>query len=123
MKKNQTPEKHLWRFVQNGGLIQPQISTIDDVLNLENLDPKMWTALACPVSGLEFSEETLTLLDSDKNGRVRIPEILSVINYIKKYFSNPQVIMTEGESIPIDALSSNNFDCGHSAKDSAMIGQ
>ena len=113
MKKNQTPEKHLWRFVQNGGLIQPQISTIDDVLNIENLDPKMWTALACPVSGLEFSEETLTLLDSDKNGRVRIPEIISVINYIKKYFSNPQVIMTEGDSIPIEDLSTNNFDCGH----------
>ena len=87
MKKNLNSDKHFWRFVQNGGLIQPQISTIEDVLNLENLDPKMWTALACPVSGLEFSEETLTLLDSDKNGRVRIPEILSVINYIKKYFS------------------------------------
>ena len=90
MKKNQNSDKHFWRFVQNGGLIQPQISTIDDVLNIENLDPKMWTALACPVSGLEFSEETLTLLDSDKNGRVRIPEIISVINYIKKYFSNPR---------------------------------
>ena len=120
MKKNLNSDKHFWRFVQNGGLIQPQISTIEDVLNLENLDPKMWTALACPVSGLEFSEETLTLLDSDKNGRVRIPEILSVINYIKKYFSNPEIIMTEGDTIPIEALSTNNFDCGHSAKDSAI---
>ena len=78
---------HSWKFVQNGGLIQAQISTIDDILNLDKLDPKFWTALACPVSGLEFSEETLNLLDSDKNGRVRVPEILSVVDYIKKYFA------------------------------------
>lgn len=119
MGKNQEETKHFWRFVQNGGLIQPQISTIEDVLNLENLDPKMWTALACPVSGLEFSEETLNLLDSDKNGRVRIPEILSVIDYIKKYFAKPEILMTEGDSIPLDALSQNPFDCGHSPLESA----
>ena len=119
MKKKQEQQNHSWYFVQNGGLIQPQISTIDDVLNLENLDPKMWTALACPVLGLEFSEETLTLLDSDKNGRVRIPEILSVISYIKKYFAKPEILMTEGDSIPLDALSQNSFCCGHSPIESA----
>ena len=119
MKKKQEQQNHSWYFVQNGGLIQPQISTIDDVLNLENLDPKMWTALACPVLGLEFSEETLTLLDSDKNGRVRIPEILSVISYIKKYFAKPEILMTEGDSIPLDALSQNSFCCGHSPLESA----
>lgn len=119
MSKKQVSDKHFWRFVQNGGLIQPEISTIDDVLNLENLDPKMWTALACPVSGLEFSEETLNLLDSDKNGRVRVPEILSVISYIKKYFAKPEIIMTEGDSIPLEALSETNFACGHSPLESA----
>ena len=93
MKKQQSTQDHIWHFVQNGGLIQPQIATIEDVLNLNALDPKMWTALACPVSGLEFSEETLNLLDYDKNGRVRIPEILSMIDYIKKYFSNPDILM------------------------------
>ena len=119
MSKKQVSDKHFWHFVQNGGLIQPEISTIDDVLNLENLDPKMWTALACPVSGLEFSEETLNLLDSDKNGRVRVPEILSVISYIKKYFAKPEIIMTEGDSIPLEALSETNFACGHSPLESA----
>ena len=119
MSKKQVSDKHFWHFVQNGGLIQPEISTIDDVLNLKNLDPKMWTALACPVSGLEFSEETLNLLDSDKNGRVRVPEILSVISYIKKYFAKPEIIMTEGDSIPLEALSETNFACGHSPLESA----
>lgn len=119
MKKQQSTQDHIWHFVQNGGLIQPQIATIEDVLNLNALDPKMWTALACPVSGLEFSEETLNLLDYDKNGRVRIPEILSMIDYIKKYFSNPDILMTQGDSIPLDCLSEEPFDCGHSPLESA----
>lgn len=105
--------------MQNGGLIQAKISTIDDVLNLRDLDPKMWTALACPVQGLEFSEETLSILDTDKNGRVRQPEILEAVEYIRKYFSRPEIIMQKGDSIPLDAMSSEPFACGHSPLDSA----
>lgn len=111
--------KHSFHFMQNGGLIQARISTIDDVLNLRDLDPKMWTALACPVQGLEFSEETLSVLDTDKNGRVRQPEILEAVDYIKKYFSRPEIIMQKGDSIPLDAMSSEPFDCGHSPLESA----
>ena len=116
MKKN---EKHNYHFMQNGGLIQARISTIDDVLNLKDLDPKMWTALACPVKGLEFSEETLSILDTDKNGRVRVSEILQTIEYIKKYFSKPEVIMEPADSIPLDAMSDEPFGCGHSPSASA----
>ena len=117
MKRNN--EKYSYHFMQNGGLIQAKISTIDDVLNLRDLDPKMWTALACPVQGLEFSEETLNVLDTDKNGRVRQPEILEAVDYIKKYFSRPEIIMQKGDSIPLDAMSTEPFACGHSPLDSA----
>ena len=111
--------EHNWRYTQTGGLVQVQLSTIDDVLNLDKLDQKQWTALACPVKGLEFPEETLTLLDTDKNGRVRVPEILAAIEYIKKYFKRPEVIMEKGDSIPLDAFSENEFPCGHSPLASA----
>ncbi|HBG66045.1 MAG TPA: hypothetical protein DDW78_06185 [Treponema sp.] len=112
-------DKHSFHFMQNGGLIQAKISGIEDVLNLRDLDPKMWTALACPVQGLEFSEETLSVLDSDKNGRVRISEILEAVDYIKKYFARPEIIMEKGDSIPLDALATEPFACGHSPLDSA----
>lgn len=110
---------HVWHFVQMGGLVQLKIESIDDILHLAELNPKLWVALACPVKGLEFSEETLSLLDSDKNGRVRVPEILEAVEYIKKYFKRPDVIMSEGSSIPLDALSGETFGCGHTAIDSA----
>lgn len=116
---NTNNNEHKWHFFQAGGLMQVQFSTIDDVLNIDKLDPKLWTALACPVKGLEFSEETLALLDTDKNGRVRVPEIIAGVAYIKKYFSKPEIIMTPGDSIPLDALSDTPFDCGHSPLASA----
>ena len=112
-------DNHVWHFVQVGGLMQLQIRNIDDVLNLSKLDQKLWVALSCPVSGLEMDEETLKALDLDHNGRVRVPEILSAVDYIKKYFSRPEVIMEAGDSIPLDAMSDEPFDCGHSPKSSA----
>lgn len=110
---------HSWNFIQTGGLVQLQISSIDDVLHLSELDPKLWVALACPVQGLEFSRETLELLDTDRDGRVRVPEVLAAVDYIRKYFKKPEVIMTEGDSIPLDALGDEAFACGHSPLESA----
>lgn len=119
MKTKDKITGHQWRYTQSGGLIQVQLSTINDVFNLKNLDPKQWTALSCPVKGLEFSEETLQILDSDKNGKVRIPEILEAIEFIKKYFKQPEIIMTPGNTIPIGALGDEPFSCGHSPYNSA----
>lgn len=118
-KTVRSPSGHIWHFVQVGGLVQLKISTIEDVLHLAELSPKLWVALACPVKGLEFSEETLELLDTDKNGRVRVPEILAAVDYIKKYFKRPEVIMTSGDAIPLDALSDEALPCGYSPAASA----
>lgn len=111
---------HVWHFIQTGGLVQLKITSIDDILHLKELDPKLWVALACPVKGLEFSEETLSLLDTDKNGRVRVPELLAAVEYIKTYFKTPDVIMTEGSSVPLSSLSdTQSFDCGYTPLESA----
>lgn len=119
MAKRKNADGHAWHFVQTGGLMQVDFKSVDDVLNLDKLDQKLWVALACPVSGLEFSDETLQILDIDKDGRVRVPEILSAVDYIKKYFKKPEVIMEEGDTIPLDALGDEAFDCGHSPAESA----
>ena len=119
MAKHKNTDGHAWNFVQTGGLMQVDFKSIDDVLNLDKLDQKLWVALACPVSGLEFSDETLEVLDIDKDGRVRVPEILDAVSYIKKYFKRPEVIMEEGDTIPLDALGDEPFECGHSPSESA----
>ena len=52
------------------------IRTGADIANLATLDQKLWTALSCPTRGIRFDAKTLELLDSDKDGRIRVPEIL-----------------------------------------------
>lgn len=67
---------HTWDFVRLGGLDPVVISTAEDLLHLKDLDQKLWGALACPVASLEVDEKTLALIDRDKDGRIRVPEIL-----------------------------------------------
>lgn len=71
MKKNDT---FCWKFVRIGGLDQVTLQTADELTHLDELDPKLWAALSCPAAGLEFDERTLELLDTDHDGRIRIPK-------------------------------------------------
>jgi hypothetical protein len=48
----------------------------NDLKSLEQLDQKLWTALSCPVHGLEIDSGTLKLIDSDGDQRIRVPEVI-----------------------------------------------
>jgi hypothetical protein len=74
---------HRWKFYRAGGVDQVALERGADVDNLADLDQKLWTALACPTTGLEFDERTLALIDTDGNGRIRPPEILAAIAWLK----------------------------------------
>jgi len=77
---NQT---HRWTFHRLGGLDQVALDSGDDLAHLEGLDQKLWVALSCPTRGLEIDARTLQLLDLDKDGRVRAPEILAALDWCK----------------------------------------
>ncbi len=66
-----------WKFCRLGGFDQVRIETGADILALEHLDQKLWAALSCPTHGLEFDVKTLELIDSDGDGRIRVPEMLN----------------------------------------------
>ena len=46
-------------------------------------DLKQWYAIACPTTGVRFDLRTLELMDSDKDGRVRSPEVQAALEYLK----------------------------------------
>jgi hypothetical protein len=70
-----------WKFFKAGGLLQVSLGSAEDLARLEELDPKLWVALAYPVTGVEFDEKTLSLIDSDNDGRVRPPEIIEAVRW------------------------------------------
>ena len=60
-----------WKFHRIGGLDQVTLRTPEELLHLNELDPKLWVALSCPIDKLQFDARTLELLDADKDGRIR----------------------------------------------------
>ena len=97
-------EKHSWKFRRDGGVDQVILKTGEDIARLSELDKKLWVALACPVKGTEIDEETLALVDTDKDGRIRPPEVLGAIDWSKKVFKTLDVLTEKGEGVSISAF-------------------
>ncbi|HRI52518.1 MAG TPA: hypothetical protein PLW65_20275 [Pseudomonadota bacterium] len=67
-----------------------KLSTGADLLALDQLDQKLWVALACPVKGLEFDARTLELLDTEKDGRIRASELLGACKWVGTVLKDPE---------------------------------
>ena len=72
-----------WKFCTKSGLKQVKIECGDDLRRLKDLDQKYWTALAASNTGLRFDSRTLEFLDTDGDGRVRVPELLAAIDFLE----------------------------------------
>ena len=79
---------HRWSFYRAGGVDQVRLDKGADILNLDQLDQKLWVALSCPVKGLEIDERTLQLLDSDNDAHVRPPEIVAAVKWLRDVLQN-----------------------------------
>lgn len=98
---------HFWKFRKIGKTFQVRLESPDDLKDLRELDPKLWVALSCPVDGLEIDRETLSLVDSDQDGRVRIEEVLSAVDWTLHRLKDPSCIFRRGD-LPLDAISVDN---------------
>jgi hypothetical protein len=72
---------HIWKFFRAGGFDQVKLDSGADLVHLHELDLKLWVALACPTTGLEFGAETAKLIDTDKDGRIRARELLDAVHW------------------------------------------
>lgn len=90
---------HRWRFFRAGGSDQVSLETGADLLNLDQLDQKLWVALACPVKGLEFDERTLALMDADGDGRIRVPEIIAASKWAVAHLRNADALLKGGDLV------------------------
>ncbi len=95
---------HPWKFFRTGGLDQVSLETGADLLNLEHLDQKLWVALSCPVKGLELDEKTLSLIDTDGDGRIRVPELLAAIKWAAPRLKDVGVLLGGTDGLPLAAL-------------------
>jgi hypothetical protein len=87
---------HRWQFFRRGGFDQVELKTAEDLRQLHTLDPKLWTALACPTTGLEFDATTLKLIDTNGDGNIRVPEILAAVRFACERLLDPGVLFGGG---------------------------
>src|SRR4051812_20229811 len=95
---------HRWKFFRAGGFDQVRIDTGADIAQLYDLDPKLWVALSCPTKGLEFDPHTLELLDLDKDGRIRVPEVLAATKWTTALLKNPDSLTAGAAQLPLESI-------------------
>lgn len=98
---------HIWKFSRIGGVNRVNLESGEDLHHLSELDQKLWTALSCPVKGLEIDAEILTHMDSDKDGKIRVPEILEAVDWILRFIKNPNDLLERRTSMPLSAINTD----------------
>jgi len=71
---------------------------------LDQLDQKLWVALACPTRGLEFDSKTLALIDTDHDGRIRAPELIAAVKWAGACLKSPDELLKGSSSLPLDSI-------------------
>lgn len=99
-------EDYPWKFQRIGGLDQVVLNSAQDIANLDKLDPKLWVALSCPASGLVFNDKILPLLDEDNDGRIRIPEVVEAVEWLKLRVNQLESIIEGSSELPLSAINS-----------------
>ena len=107
-----------WGFDNIGGCSRVRISKGEDIRHLAELDPKMWTVLSCPVKGLEIDEKSLTYIDADADGKIRISDVVTTSQWMCAVLKNADLLLEGADSIDIEMFADSEAGrkLYHSAK-------
>ncbi|HEX4460017.1 MAG TPA: hypothetical protein VIA18_18695, partial [Polyangia bacterium] len=96
-----TPIGHRWKFHRAGGVDQVTLRDGSDLVALGELDPKLWVALAMPTKGVNFDPKTLEAIDTDKDGRIRLPEVLAAVKWATETLVDAGELYKGGDSVAL----------------------
>ena len=97
-------DQHIWNFSSVGGVNRVNLLSGNDIKSLDQLDQKLWTALSCPVYGMEIDSKTLSLIDTDGDNRIRVPEIIAAAQWITSLLKNPDELIKENKSLLLSSI-------------------
>jgi len=99
-----------WKFSTIGGKNRVNIKSGEDIKHLGELDQKLWTVLSSPVTGLEFDEKTLKMLDSNNDGRIHVNEVVDAAQWITSIIKDPELLLKKEDVLPFSAFNTENPD-------------
>ena len=101
-------KKYKWHFVNIGGSARVRINSGDDIAHLSELDPKMWTVLSCPTTGLEIDDKSLKYMDCDGDGKLRVNDVIAVSQWITSVLKDNDLILKGVDSIDINFINTED---------------
>ncbi|MBQ6764015.1 MAG: hypothetical protein IJP45_02395, partial [Paludibacteraceae bacterium] len=101
--------KYKWTFANVGGVTRVRIQSADDIRHLGELDKKMWTVLSCPVTGLEISSESLSQMDIDGDGKLRVKEVTATAEWLCTVLKNAETLFDQTDCIAIDNIADESI--------------
>jgi len=96
--------KYKWTFTKVGGVTRVCIGSGEDIRHLGELDKKKWTVMSCPVEGLEISSDSLSLMDGDGDGKLRVKEVVATAEWLCANLKNADTLLEQSDSIAIDNI-------------------
>ena len=99
-----------WSYCSLGGTTRVNIASGADIAHLRDLDEKMWTVLSCPVKGLEMDERTLDLIDYDRDGKIRVDEVVTAAEWLCSVLKDPNTILLGHDFIDLADFNIDNED-------------
>ena len=102
--------KYKWSFVNVGGTACVGIKSGEDIAHLNELDPKMWTVLSCPTTGLEIDDRSLKYMDYDGDGKLRVNDVVSVSQWITSMLKDKDLILKGSDSIDINNINTDDVN-------------
>lgn len=96
--------KYKWEFENIGGSSRVKITTGEDIAHLPELDPKMWTVLSCPVKGLEIDEKSLSYMDTDGDGKIRVNDVTATSQWLVSILKNMDLLLESKDSVDLNQI-------------------
>ena len=109
-----------WNYCSLGGVVRVHIASGEDIAHLGELDQKMWTVLSCPVAGLRFDGDTLRMLDTDGDGKIRVPEVVAAAEWLTSVIKDKDSILKGEAELRLDNINTDN-EAGQKLYDSAKL--
>ena len=110
-----------WKFSTVGGVTRVNIESGQDILHLDELDRKLWTALSCPLKNLEIDEKTMTMLDTNGDGKIHIEEVVAASKWLTSVINDPELLLKREAFIPFTAFNTANEEGAHLLETSKQI--
>lgn len=101
--------KYNWTFANVGGSVRVKIQSGEDIRHLGELDQKMWTVLSCPTTGLEINEESLSLIDLDGDGKLRVKEVVQTADWLCSVLRTPDSLLEGKSEVALDNIADESI--------------